>query len=129
MSKQKKTIGSAARTARTAGTLSAAMIDAAIPTKKKPTHTPGPWQYFDDVVRGNSGRFAVESIAHYGNNHTSVYLGSNLSNEADAALIAAAPDLLNVCKMAAENIEEGYPHDASTILENLRAAIAKAEDC
>lgn len=88
---------------------------------KTTTHTPGPWTY--EPLSNEAFAILGPGRAYVG--QVDAEDGDGL-NEDDARLIAAAPDLLNVCRMAAENIEEGYPHDASVILENLRAAIAKA---
>ncbi len=44
----------------------------------------------------------------------------------DQPVIAAAPELLEACQTSAQNIRNGYPLDAGTILEQLEKAIARA---
>jgi hypothetical protein len=57
-------------------------------------HTPGPWQIRSG---GNTGKFFVEQSQ--GAEVTICFVDTNLrSNEANARLIAAAPDLLAACE-------------------------------
>lgn len=88
---------------------------------EKTKHTPGPWRYRlrgsgkgCDVLAGEGRQ--VEVVAYDVHGRTA---------EADAALIAAAPDLLDALRLAEEWLvsvgADGSP------LTAVRAAIAKAE--
>jgi len=102
-------------------------------------HTPGPWTYSaDDKLNGlrafginrDLGKeaaeergvdVAIETIAEVceANDHAIA--------EADARLIAAAPDLLEACKQAFEELGASAAWRVSTLrLDVLRKAIAKA---
>jgi hypothetical protein len=89
------------------------------------SHTPGPWTYREGyrgteeyvVQRGHEGGFVVEGL-------------SKERAEADARLIAAAPELLEVLKAARRAISEvENPRQLQVVktLAALDAAIAKAE--
>lgn len=81
-------------------------------------HTPGPWS-----VLVHEASTSVES-KHY-------TVAADVTN-ADADLIAAAPDLLVACKMAVASIEHSdggrYLEDEQALYA-LRCAIIKAEGC
>ena len=88
-------------------------------------HTPGPWRAHGFVVAGGQGELRV---VHTGSGNV-----PRAEARANARLIAAAPDLLEVAKMAATvaamecgmGDEPGFaPAD---LLKVARAAIAKAE--
>lgn len=107
----------------------------------KPTHTPGPWFVIDE--RHFQGRFTCEVGEPMVGGKTVCSIETTLSKEsaefqANARLIAAAPDL----KRFAESIEEsvndalrpGSPDTFMSLVKRLqdyrawaRAAIAKAE--
>ena len=76
--------------------------------ENKPKHTPGPWKLTTDK-RGNP---AVE----FPNMRSS-------ERAANAALIAAAPDMLEVMKEAQGLLDNASPE----LRKKYRAAIAKAE--
>lgn len=87
-------------------------------------HTPGPWQFYR--LSGDDGLGYIRAdpedgleIAHHGDSGR-----AREENEANGALIAAAPDLLAALKaMVDELSDEGdWP-----IFDAARAAIAKAE--
>jgi|JI10StandDraft_1071094.scaffolds.fasta_scaffold488824_3 hypothetical protein len=90
------------------------------------THTPGPWvvcpgTQFEDMeprVLANGGRHAVASVK----------LTGNIQKEANARLIAAAPELLEACQQALMQAEmDETTHGRKFGWGNvLRAAIAKA---
>ena len=101
---------------------------------KTTKHTPGPWS----VASYEAGKVVIE--AHDGSDVAELIWcdkpGIVEMCKADAALIAAAPDLLAACKEAiAEltNARGGYPSWNATpgrvqcALNLLRAAIARAE--
>lgn len=94
-----------------------------------PAHTPGPWHVStkrplasDDSDEINRIEFYV--FAKKGNVATiptDLLLHVNQDAEANARLIAAAPDLLAACKGA---VEDGDDYRA---MKRIKAAIAKAE--
>ena len=95
--------------------------------EQPPGFTPGPWRFNDT----DDGAFEVSSAAtgdvKYGDGVAAVwYLGDDRSEAAaNAALIAAAPDLLKVVK-ATLNLFEHVSPDLPTLPE-LRALIDRAE--
>jgi hypothetical protein len=88
-------------------------------------HTPGPWQFNGPEIYAPNFRGVREH--HY--DVARVLHVMDDEGEANALLIAAAPDLLSACKRAVHL----YDHDdATSVLEwvnspEFRAAIAKAE--
>jgi len=66
------------------------------------THTPGPWR-----IDGHPGREALEIHSGHRRIAKSLYEYGSEDNEADAnaALIAAAPDLLEACKLAKQHLD------------------------
>jgi len=86
-------------------------------------HTPGPWR----INGNNMFRWIVadsEVFTHSDDVNRSAYGGNMVCesvHEANAHLIAAAPDLLEACKVALGIIGFGAEHD------QISAAIAKAE--
>jgi hypothetical protein len=91
----------------------------------KPTYTPGPWivsRWHDEssVVPKNGGAFAPV-LAH-------IFHRDDGSNENDATLIAAAPDMLAVLKELEESACYWSEYDVPLgIVDRIKAAIAKAE--
>ena len=86
-------------------------------------HTQGPWKALKLHAKGNQGRWIVNSVTDY------VCLCDAIPgldfNEANARLIAAAPELLEALKtiIGGENRYEINYHDYMTAV----SAIAKAE--
>lgn len=95
-----------------------------------PTHTPGPWAVSDTSIITDDCCIAV--IEDDGG-----YEAPPDQREANARLIAAAPDLLSALRDNLEAIEihfnceaEKFPSDSQHVVNGLaqiRAAIAKAE--
>jgi hypothetical protein len=88
--------------------------------------TPGPWsvgQYsFDDYQFSVYGSDQVKICTLEGWNP-----GNMKEGEANANIIASAPDLLAACEEAEEKLlEEGW-HPQGIVLKNIREAIAKAK--
>lgn len=88
-------------------------------------HSPAPWRYapfgLQPAVVDATGGFICQVSRHPG----APGLG-----EANARLIAAAPDLLKALTAALEVIEGEYPSDdyiAAPIMSQCRAAIAQAK--
>lgn len=95
-------------------------------------HTPGPWHYEVRIPRGSADPEYVvlgtnpdtgKKGVCYAGKHFTV---THTEDEADACLIAAAPELLEALKvaLACHESDEGWSDDFA---EGARAAIAKAE--
>ncbi len=97
-------------------------------------HTPGPWQWYwrlGENLKADCGVFSETRPGHaYSVCRAPQYEGQ-AQWEANARLIAAAPELLEACQTVLAGIERGLPIDANTVnglvVARLRAAIAKAE--
>lgn len=81
------------------------------------THTPGPWQH-DAAGRGTYMVFQA------GTEDDGTLVCSNVKNAADAALLAAAPALLEALQRAASLLARYPKHDEAWA--QARAAIAAA---
>ena len=80
------------------------------------------WYYERDPTWGYSVRTKSRLRRTLHGNMEDAYVAHRLSNEKDAHLIAAAPDLLAACEAAAD----GSTYVPADILAQLTAAIAKA---
>lgn len=79
-------------------------------------HTKGTWKVSGDYV------IAMQNIEDY------VEICRNLASNADARLIAAAPNLLEACKLLLKTLlEAGYDPEISRVKEIADVAIAKAK--
>lgn len=87
-------------------------------------HTKGPWKVeFGFICDGNGDRLFHQSEMMRNHNIT---VGEM---EANAQLIAAAPDLLEACKEAVKIIKDILPPKGyESYIEQLKQAIAKAEE-
>lgn len=87
-------------------------------------HTPGPWNWENDrtiLVAENGERIASDADAQY-----DLLDGPNA--DANANLIAAAPDLLAACKAALDRHNyQGDGRPWPQLFDKIRDAIAKAE--
>jgi hypothetical protein len=82
-------------------------------------HTPGPWSYEagqEDFVYDAKGNVVADTW----------YYACGEKSEANARLIATAPDLLEAANWAANYIDTILDPNAWKVLDSLRAAIAKA---
>jgi hypothetical protein len=84
-------------------------------------HTPGPWEDVGTVVRTlltpDGGGFIIADCP-----------AGNADRRANSRLIAAAPQLLEVCKELLESSEYWSEHDVSPdIVDRLKVAIYLAE--
>jgi hypothetical protein len=93
--------------------------------KARSDHTPGPWEYESQdphalgKITSDDGTLVAEVHGDWDDDH---------STEANARLIAAAPDLLAACKLAVERLEVcSYQGDEDSFVEEIAAAIARAE--
>ena len=89
-------------------------------------HTPGPWY----VGTQNDCLFVTNHRPPTGDYQPTLKVicsvGALIDDAANARLIAAAPELLEACKKAAEAFHEGGDYFVPEYVA-LRAAIAKAE--
>src|SRR3990167_9469602 len=92
----------------------------------KQGHTPGPWESIGTTVKTNS----------FGGVWTLQSLGLNIihddTDNADARLMAAAPELLTACKLATKLLREMDNNKASVFpvsskISHIENIIAKAE--
>jgi hypothetical protein len=94
-------------------------------------HTPGPWAA--ELWNNSSTDDIGWTITRNGSRvPTSTFDGDEAEAEANARLIAAAPDLLEALSAMLEqfnyNTITGIVHDESAAIAKARAAIAKAEE-
>lgn len=89
-------------------------------------HTPGPWEAGDvdgdDIYIWSEGQKQFVGLASYED-------GTQREVQANAHLIAAAPELLEACELAEQFWYADHPNDtveAQQARRQLRAAIAKA---
>lgn len=92
--------------------------------KEQSTHTPGPWRTYQ-----GDGRWIVATTSSWAYAATGLIPQLDAeTEEANARLIAAAPDLLEACKQV---IVYGADADDAIlwtdVIRNIKAAIHKAE--
>jgi hypothetical protein len=92
-------------------------------------HTPGPWMSFDSgtlVISASPGDLLIADL-------DVSEVDTNAEREANAHLIAAAPELLQALRDAAEHLDfcgygDAYEREvAGDLRQRITAAIAKAE--
>lgn len=89
-------------------------------------HTPGPWKVIGDAGHPSNARITSTARRHIAKVYASD-LGADPMCEANADLIAAAPDLLAACRAAANLLEDArLMGPVDDVRVTLRAAIAKA---
>ena len=91
-------------------------------TTEKRTHTPGPWQFSNNHIWTWFHKDLPEGPVAFMNLE-------NPTNDANARLIAAAPDLLAACERVVRAENSMLSHRAKThraALNIVRTAIAKA---
>lgn len=85
-------------------------------------HTPGPWEFAHHGTTPQNTSVEVQT-----ENGLPVAVMSYCgSAEANARLIAAAPDLFGACKLCVARLEEYGDAESGIALELARTAIAKA---
>ena len=96
-------------------------------------HTPGPWTIENHTIQDGLGGIKYSNI-YKGKNVIAKCINWSPRHEANARLIAAAPDLLEACESGLKEIEslaDFYVNPASQITESviktLKQAIAKAK--
>lgn len=101
----------------------------------KGVHTSGPWKVYHELLRPQfPGRKIIEIQTDHGH---AVVQWSGFDNSdrlqkthlANARLMAAAPDLYRAAQRALECLSASYsqPQDATAIIADLKAAIARVE--
>lgn len=94
-------------------------------------HTPGPWKIHDEgntyplEIFPAAGGTLIASVTKAANGPAGI---TQEVGRANASLIAAAPELLELLKQFVSDIEERDPI-YPTWIDAARAAIAKAENC
>ena len=102
-------------------------VDVEEPTPSTPTHTPGPWTHRATQQGTHPPGTVLHCVDRQGGAHAVAYAagGDGIPAEANARLIAAAPDLLEACKLVLAQ------HDTTdclgpTVAADVRAAVQKA---
>lgn len=95
-------------------------------------HTPGPWKVGEKFYGVTNQTWICFTDDVFDYKLATVYNGTKITNdqvEANAKLIAAAPDLLEACIMAFDNMQNGESktkYRLVTCLNALEEAIKKA---
>ena len=99
-------------------------------SEKQVTHTPGPWHAFKQVSYSScKGMFEISKSHPCGYRQTvavTPLAGDEKELNANARLIAAAPELLEQCKFL-EKLLAMIHHESSPMLADLRAILDKVE--
>lgn len=98
------------------------------------THTPGPWELSEAQYKDGFGTYRrVEQVEQFGDVVASVCIRHavnhtlNAAGDANARLIAAAPDLLEACQALIAHCDKNPPMgDSLWSVQQIRTAIAKA---
>jgi len=95
----------------------------------EPTHTPGPWKAWCRSVYYEGGDWPKSDFLQWEIEGPEIPDGRGSYYQADAQLIAAAPDLLEALKLAELWMLGGTPTQYSdqVVLEEIQSAIAKAK--
>ena len=86
-------------------------------------HTPGPWRA---IIRKNGGGITNAFVDMQSGGHIAIPLNNPETAEANARLIAAAPELLEALQTWIAACDTGTHTDINQAREQARAAIAKA---
>jgi len=82
-------------------------------------HTPGPWRIYGRKIMG----------PRFGNTVAEIHNYQTPQGKDNARLIAAAPELLEVCELVEAGLSNDKPNDPgrqrASMLRDLRAAIAR----
>ena len=104
-------------------------------------HTPGPWHVGSEHEikphpNGDLGEFEYRynttgwpyfvGVNEQRIGRTDYHTACSVQSEADARLIAAAPELLSACEKVLGVLNHGTPNPHSEHIDRIRAAIAKA---
>lgn len=92
-------------------------------------HTPGPWHYginrsgHSFLVKDPEGRLVCNMSWHHSSRE---HYPLQAESEANARLIAAAPELLEALTAAWNSMDTSIPGSPGSPIEKARAALAKA---
>ena len=95
-------------------------------TTETARHTPGPWQLSQDP---EDGEHVIDAPDPDGGTDR-IFVAGAIFNEADAALLAAAPKMLSALRAVLLVLESDYTPDARLVmpeLDEVTAAIAAAQ--
>ena len=107
-------------------------------SEKQETHTPGPWAISKVIKHGaryyrtirQEGKFKLAEVFAFNEGATGSEQGRK-EDQANARLIASAPEMLEMCKLFEEcmaNLDgASEPYDTSYELSKVRAILAKVE--
>ena len=106
-------------------------------SEKQETHTPGPWVISKVIKHGaryyrtirQEGKFKLAEVFAFNEGATGSEQGRK-EDQANARLIASAPDMLEMCKLFEEcmaNMDGMDGFDTSYELSKVRAILAKVE--
>lgn len=90
-------------------------------------HTPGPWRYHHDKYEGDAilaSNKPVKWVVRRSEDTDTGYDVVDIPNEADALLIAAAPELLDALENLVIGLSMGW--DLEGLIQAANSAIAKA---
>jgi hypothetical protein len=105
-------------------------------SEKQETHTPGPWHNFEQngMNPNYKGLYEIDANHPSGSRQTiavTPYKGDAREIDANARLIASAPEMLEMCKLFEKcmaNLDgASEPFDTSYELSKVRAVLAKVE--
>jgi hypothetical protein len=98
-------------------------------------HTPGPWKAVFDIASMEKNEYEKYSTEHCwiqpvnGGDHMHLAMITNWNREANAKLIAAAPELLENLERLVSHIEEnGLQNNFTSAFERALAAIKNATE-
>lgn len=92
-------------------------------------HTPGPWKIKHQLQQVGGTKNHEFEIWHQSKHITTIFEHVNglQKDKANAALIAAAPDMLAILEKTVQFFESNGGHKAYTFLPEMHAIIAKAK--
>lgn len=94
------------------------------------SHTPGPWTFDGEQIEALDGDAVIAYMEPYMEPCMEPWgpdRDERLEQEANARLVTAAPDLLEVCKLAKKYLQPDLVEPGRTVFWALVEAIAKAE--
>lgn len=100
-----------------------------VPRRDSDAHTPGPWAIYASSVADQAERSWMKGVTIYSaptGKRIADTCWLNSSNDHNARLIVAAPDLLAACKEFVRKVDAGEARSTRSYAQ-MKAAIAKAE--
>jgi hypothetical protein len=93
---------------------------------KNSKHTPGPWKLIDTYIEGSNGLLVANSITIKGKDLKQDEENLNIAR-ANAALIAAAPEMLEALELCLAELPIGEGAESSEAYLKTLSAIDKAK--